>query len=58
MDKRVKATYLYMLNNKYHTDKARVSYAVTMVLKPTQRQAGFRKYFLEFLNKYRNRIYV
>lgn len=56
MDKRVKAMYYYMLSTRFQGDKARLTYSCTMVLKPTQRQAGFRKHFLEFLNKYRGRI--
>lgn len=55
MDKRIKAMYYYMLSTriKFQSEKARITYACTMVLKPTQKQAGFRKYFIEFLNKYR-----
>jgi len=47
-----------MLTKRFESEKARVSYAVTMVLNPHQRQIGFRMRFLEFLNKYRNRVYA
>ena len=57
MDKRIKAMYLYMLSTRFQSEKNRLTYACTMVLRPTQKQAGFRKAFIEFLNKYRNRIY-
>lgn len=53
MDRRLKTMYVWILTKRFQAEKNRLSYAISMVLSPNKRPAGFRKYFLEFFNKYK-----